>query len=157
MALVKKAPKNLTPVEQALARYDEKASEIAALEEEHADVFEEYAKLQQELTDAEAELKRQVTAAAPAKPPIAGQKTYTQAEVGGFRVELTYSQGKPYFDPAKLPKDVLLKKGVIKAVDADIIRKLPPSMLEKCTPALVEGAWGTPRVSIKTARDGGDS
>ena len=122
-----------------------------ALREKHRKVFLEMDAAEEEIENAQAWLK---TAIHEVKTPPQGMEPfkgtqYCLGRVPGLMVVASYTESKGYYDPKKLPKEVLSLPGVISAVDTGYT-KSGLLVLKKST----ETGWvppvpKTPAVSFK--------
>ncbi len=151
---VKKPVRN--PIQEKLIEYERLTLEISRLRDKHSAIFEALDQMEQERAKCVEDSKRLIHSN---KQPPPGTKFYHQSTARPasgqfFCVQVTYRRNHAFYDPAKLPKDVLTKPGVIASVNTEAIAALED---ERCASALQEGDWITPSVTIKRLTEDGDS
>jgi hypothetical protein len=159
LALVKKPVLHLVPkavdipdvIYGLLQRYERCELEIARIKNDNEALFNELEALEAEEEEVKGSIRR-LAYSKEGPPPGAIGKFFAPAQTQMFRCEITYPRQAPYYDPAKLPKELLVMDGIVTSVDKDAIISFMeenPKYIPIIGPAIVEGNWATPRVSIK--------
>jgi hypothetical protein len=159
LALVKKPVLHLVPkavdipdvIYGLLQRYERCELEIARIKNDNVALFDELEALEAEEEEVKGSIRR-LAYSKEGPPPGAKGKLFTPAQTQMFRCEVMYPKQAAYYDPERLPKEVLMAEGVVTSVDKEAIISFivsNPEYTDCISSALVEGGWATPRVTLK--------
>lgn len=108
------------------------------------EIFDEIQSMDNEMDELREQMKKLMYTT---KGPPAGWGKFNTICVGELlKAEITYKRKSDFYDPAKLPWDVLKKPGIIVEVDTLAVKELGD---DRCEKAVVTGNWMTPSLSIK--------
>jgi hypothetical protein len=133
------------PIQEALDRYEFAELELARIQQENSDLFDRVDTLKAIQTECLATAKRLVYSDSGPPAGVSGRVHRPAAgKVVGMKV--TYKKHADYYDPSRLPKDILAREGIVKEVDREAVAGLKDP---RCEAALVTGKWMTPSLEIE--------
>lgn len=130
-----------------LERYEKAEVEKARLINANAALFDTLAKLDDEQMEVKEAAKRLIfSRSGPPNDEDVQGKMWVPATGALFRMKIIFAKAASHYDPAKLPKDILTKPGVVTEVDTAAVTALKDT---RVVTAFVDGAWKTPSLTIE--------